>query len=334
VEASFTIRNTTGETIGSGTLSINDMNMPTTGSFNATIKTKSGADLEVNLNYEATVNNSLFTSMTFTGSMTAPGLSLDFSQEGRKLYATFAKVPESPNPDDLYPTSILFSGRVTTTTAQMDGKLDIASIVWASEGGMDWDWYTHQLVCVGDLRPKNGTFNGSFTELKDSSPTGVKFSGTVTATWDNAETYSSCDPQGSTNFAKWSASFDGNIEAPSRPTIKTFLKVTQSEYGKVALDVSYTRTNPDGTIVRLSGSGMGEEKPNPDRPWDPDEFLTATLTNQDGMVVDISYDRQESQDKKFTGTISTSGGTKVADLYTIYGVPMVKYTDNTFESIF
>lgn len=155
--------------------------------------------------------------------------------------------------------------------------------------------------------------------------TGVKFTGKITGSWDNAQDYNTEIGETSDNFPKWNASFNGKIEAPSRPTITAFLKVAQSEYKKYTLDVSYHRTNTDGTEVFLSGSGSlnGET-----------EILTATLSNQDGMNVSIYFDDTKSKDEKFTGTIATSGGTKMADLYTQNGVPMVKYIDNYIESIF
>lgn len=305
--ASFTVKEG-GATIDSGTLTLDDPDQPKSGTFNATMKTASG-NLTANLNYSATVSGGLYTSMTFTGSMMAPGLSLDFSQSGRKLSATFAQIPGDP--DDIYPTSIYLSGRITTTTAQMDGTLNISSIVWNS---------------VSDQPlPKLATFDGSFQELKDGSTTGVKFAGKITGSWDNADSYNTEIDEGTTNFPKWNASFDGKIEAPTRPTITAFLKVAQSEYKKYSLDVNYHRKNTDATVVFLSGNGSFNSAT---------KILTATLTNQVNMNVSISLDDTKSKDEKFTGTITISGGTKMADLYTTKGVPIVKYIDNYFESIF
>lgn len=330
--ASFTVKDFQGNTIDTGSLTVqtNGDGRITSGSFTATMKTASG-NLSANLNYTGTISNGLYTSMTFTGSMAAPGLSLDFSQSGRKLYATFAPEPGSADPTAIYPTSILASARITTTTAQMDGNLDISSIVWANKGYMDWQY---QYACVGEPRPKTGTFTGSFEELKNGATTGVKFSGTITGGWDNVSTYDGCSGESSTNFAKWNASFDGKIEAPSRPIITAFLKATQSEFGKIALDANYRRTNTDGTIVYLSGSGTRTEV---SYPWsDTYPVVTATLTNQDGLMVYITHtwDERKSEDERFSGTIKTSGGEKMADLYTIEGAPMIKYVDNYIESIF
>lgn len=78
-------------------------------------------------------------------------------------------------------------------------------------------------------------------------------------------------------------------------------------------------------MVFLSGSGSLDNTT---------KILTATLNNQDGMIVTLTHDNTKSKDEKFSGTIKTSGGEKMADLYTTKGTPMVKYIDNYIESIF
>lgn len=332
--ASFTVKDPQGNTIDSGSLTVqaNGDGRITSGSFTATMKTASG-NLSANLSYTGTVNNGSYTSMTFTGSMAAPGLSLDFSQSGRKLHATFAPEPGSTDPTAIYPTSILASARITTTTAQMDGNLNISSIEWANKGYMDED-YSGNPVCVGQWRPKTATFTGSFEELSNGATTGVKFSGTITGSYTNAATYDGCTDSSTANFDQWNASFDGKVEAPSRPTITAFLKATKGEYRKITLDANYRRTNTDGTVIYLSGSGAVTVLEYPNLSGDTYLVTTATLTNQDGIKVNISNDESKYEDQRFTGTITTSGGEKMANLYTIEGAPMVKYVDNYLESIF
>src|SRR3972149_311163 len=346
---SFTVYDEDGIS-DSGTLTLDNPDRPTAGEFVATMKTESGKELKVVLDYSATTdNNGMYTGMTLTGSMTAPGLSLDFSQSGRKISVTFADNPDSDYLDDIYPTSIIFSGRITTWTAQMDGELDIPSILWASRanGYTDWQYTSNGWkqveVWEGEFRPQKATFKGSFSELQNGAPTGVKFSGTITGKLNNAFTYDGCDMEDATNFLKWDASFDGSIEAPSRPTVTAFLKVAQSEYRKLALDVSYSRTNTDGSKGFLSGNGALEEKTETVQRceyWgcymDEDDYtvLQANLKNHDGMNVGIFQDGSKSKDKKFNGSITTSGGAEMADLYTINGVPTVKYIDYSIESIF
>lgn len=484
----FEVKDSGDAIIDSGSATIDDLDIPTSGTFSATMKTESGV-LDASLNYSGTMANGIYTRMTFTGSMSAPGLSFDFSQEGRKLEATFAKVPgyynaylgvsneagasgitvyvsndkeyavyggggfndwwdtgyhpvdfgyellgtatgtstftnnypyyfivtsgflpvyidaiqfsdgsyycgqwyfgwDSENiadkenicgpPDseyavlgggdfnDSFPTSLFYSGRIRTTTAQMDGTLDISSVVWAEKGYEEDDWYydvgsgtwEEEIVCIGEMRPKEATFTGAFEELMDDSPTGVKFSGTITGKWNNAEGYDGCSETSDSNFSNWEASFNGSIEATSRPSISTFLKVAQTgvdpENGDLdvgTLDVSYERINPDGSKVFLSGSGTYIEKArliedeycyyNYNGEYNcytstyTDEYgtITATLTNQDGMTVSIDYDGSRSKDLRIQGTISSSGGSKMADLYNVDDVLIVKYTDNYLESI-
>lgn len=353
-ELSFTVKDGTKNTIDSGSITINDPDNPTTGTFNATMKTVSG-ELVASMNYKGTVSGNIYTSMEFTGSMIAPGFSLDFSKDSRKLYATFEKIPiTSPEfPDDIYPTRILLDGRVTTSTAQMDGKLDVSAI-WANKADAysDWEWVNGQwqeiTVCEGDMRPSNATFTGSFQELQNGIATGTKFVGTLTGKWDNAITFDGCAETDIVNFPRWSATFNGKIEAPSRPSIDVLLKIAQNKSDTFGLDVSYTRTETDGTKVFLSGNGTIIEKEitveecwygyNGDKYcWDEthtESVLTATLTNQDSMKLEISNDSSKSKDKEFTGNISTSGGDWMADLYTEESVPMVKYKDGYIESIF
>lgn len=337
--ASFTVKDAGNNTIDTGTLTVlaDTLGRIVTGTFNATMKTASG-NLTANLNYTGTVSGGLYTIMTLTGSMTAPGLSLDFSQSGRKLYATFAQQSGSSDPMKIYPTSITFSGVLTTSTAKMSGDLNISSVVWASKG-----LYSYMSGCIGAARPKTATFTGSFEELSNGSATGVKFNGKIGGSWSNADTYDGCTSWRDTtytptydtaaNFHNWSASFNGTVDAPSRPTITASLGVAQIEYNKFNLDALYKRLNTDGTMVFLSGNGTMIYYPNSVAYLPPYMVSTANFTNQDGFKMAISDDESKTGDNKLSGSISTSGGTKMADLYTINSVPMVKYTDNYVESI-
>ncbi|MCL0096719.1 hypothetical protein M1N66_03835 [Thermodesulfovibrionales bacterium] len=297
----------------------NDPNIPISGDFNAEMTTATGT-LTADLVYSSTVSNGVFTSMTFTGGMTVPQvLYLDFRQGDRGLHVELTTWPEDGTLDAgrPFPSRITLSGRITTTTAQMDGLLDIRAGI-NTVASLPYETASRGV-------PKSGTFEGSFKELRDGWTTGVKFGGTITSEWVNALAFDFTREEGYDNFPKWNVSFDGEIEAPFRPTITAFLRVVQNEYERVALDVSYRRTDPDGTVVFLSGSGIY---------CDYTEILTATLTNQDGMIVNISYDDTKLEDYRFSGTITTAGRVPMAYLYTINGIPMVEYIDGFFESIF
>jgi hypothetical protein len=307
--AVFTIRDGTGNQIDSGQLIINDPDQPTTGSFNASMETTNGT-LVASLNYAATVSNGSYTTMSFTGSLIAPGLSIDFSQSGRSLSGKFARVPGSTDPSDIYPTDIYLSGQIQTTTTELDGTLHVSPIVWNA---------------ISDqFFPEDASFEGSFNELQNGIPTGVIFTGNLSGSWSNANTFNTEIDESPSNFPRWEASFDGEIKAPSRPTITASLGVSQTSYNTLSLTIGYTRRNIDGTEIYLRGNGS----------YHLDiELLTANLVNQDGMKVFFSVDGNKSGDGSFTGQITAAGGGKVADLYTISGVPMVKYIDGYIESV-
>ena len=93
--ANIVVKDSGDKTIDSGTVAVNDLTAPTSGNFNATMKTASGKNLTVALMFAGTVNSdNAYTSMTFTGSMVEPDvIEIDFSKEGNKLYATFAHNP-------------------------------------------------------------------------------------------------------------------------------------------------------------------------------------------------------------------------------------------------
>jgi hypothetical protein len=307
--AVFTIRDGNGNQIDAGQLIINDPDQPTTGSFNATMKTANGT-LVASLNYAATVSNGSYTAMSFTGSLIAPGLAIDFSQAGRSLSAQFAHIPGSMDPADIYPTNIYIAGQIQTTTTQLDGTLHVSPIVWNA---------------ISDqFFPEDVTFEGSFNEIQNGIPTGVIFTGKLSGSWNNAKTFNTEIDESPSNFPRWDASFDGEIKAPSRPTITASLGVSQTSYNTLTLIIGYTRRNMDGTEIYLRGDGSYHLDM---------EILTADLVNQDGMKVFFSVDGNKSGDGSFTGQITSAGGGKVADLYTISGVPMVKYIDGYIESV-
>ena len=349
--ANFTVKDAGNNTIDTGSLTVSadGSGHIVSGTFSATMKTASG-DLTASLNYTGTVSGGIYTTMTLTGSMAAPGLSLDFSQSGRKLYATFAQQPGSTDPMQIYPTSITFSGVLTTATAKLNGDLNISSVVWASKGhttGYQYINGTWQKVCSGEARPKTASFTGSFEELLNGSATGVKFNGKIGGSWSNADIYDGCtlwfdttyrpDHDTSTNFHKWSAVFDGTVDAPSRPAITASLGIIQSDYNKFVIDALYKKMNSDGTMIFLTGNGTITLNPiyYPNSTYYNNSYISLIMnfTNQDGAKLSIADDESKSGDNKFSGSISSSGGTKMADLYTISSVPMVKYTDNYFESI-
>lgn len=327
---SFVVKDPSDVTLDSGSLTINNLDTPTSGSLTGTIKTPTG-NATVAVNYTGAFTNGLISSVNFTGSIVTPELSFDFSQSGRKLSVTLAPDPNNrtTGETDVYPTSVSFSGRITTKTARFDGALS-GSIGWAAKEHGWYDYWSDQTICWGDPVPKSGTFTGSFAEIINGADSGMKFTGTINASFPNATTYDGCAPASNTNFRQWSASFDGKIEATNRPAITVFLKATESQRDVLAVEAKYMRTNTNGTIVTLSGTGQVLS----------DEATSTTIlnfTNQDGLKLYIKADDNLPCTEKFTGTIKTSGNEKLADLYTISNpgcVPTVKYIDDYMESIF
>jgi|GEM_PF-1696403 len=360
---------------GSLTLSLNESGKVVSGTLTASMAISQQNDtgsttgtVTANLHYTGTYQNNLLAKVILTGSITAPGeLSFDFSQEGRKLEVTFAPTPPGtyilvPSEEELneseeelteeefaeeelteeelppelegyipttlpemitpsvYPTRIFFSGRAKTATAQMDGNVDIADITWYDANSIDCS------CSVSALVSQRVMFEGSFKELKGGSASGAKFSGKISGQWLNAEDFNFCLPQDPNNYPKWTASFDGKIEIPQQPTLAAYLTVSQTGYQLYTLNVSYRKSCSDGTVVYLEGSGSLNAQT---------KQLTATLNNQDGMAVNISYDDTKPKNEKLTGSITAPGGAKMADIYLSSGLPMVKYiADDYIESVF
>lgn len=325
----FVVKDPSNITLDTGSLTLNDLtsNTPTSGTLTGTIKTPAG-NATVALNYTGTFNSGIASSVTFTGSIDSPELSIDFSQAGRQMSATFAPDPGNQTGDtDTYPTSINVSARITSKTARFDGSLSIPTIVWAENQSNRFDW-NGTPYCTAGSEPKSGVFTGTFAELNNGAETGAKFTGTINANFYNAATFNGCATTGTSNFRQWDASFDGKIETPNRPTITAFLKGAEKTHGVLDIDASYLRTNTDNTVVYLTGSGKNYDAAG-------DGYLD--LTNQDGLQLKIDFNDKLPCVGKFTGSIKTSGGTDLATLSNKSNpscTPFVTYTDNYFESIF
>lgn len=320
---SFTVKDPSNNTLDSGSLTINNLDTPTSGSLTATLYTPSG-DMTVNATYAGAFTNGLISSVTLTGLIQAPGLTVDFSQSGRKLSVTLAEEPNNPTGfANIYPTSVSLSARITTNSARFDGALS-GTFGWAANASNSYDYWTSQWTCTGGFVPKTAAFTGSFAELNSGVENGLKFSGTINASFPNATTYNGCAETTTTNFKQWSAQFNGKIEAPNRPVIEATLKGSESTRGVVLGEASYTRTNTDGSAVFLTGSWDSNDNTN---------LVNYSFTNQDGLKLKINVDENLSTcSERLSGTIETSGGTGLADL-SDNCMPKIKYTDGYIETI-
>lgn len=319
----FVIKDPSNTTLDSGSITINDLAAPTSGSLTGTLYTPSG-NATVNITYAGAFANGLLSSVSLTGGLDTPGIDIDFSQSGRKLAATFAADPRNgAGSTDVYPTAINLSARVTTNTARFDGSLS-GTFGWSQKKSMKFDYWSNMWTCSEFFVPKTASFTGSFAELNSGVENGLKFNGTINASFPNATTYNGCAETTTTNFKQWSAQFNGKIEAPNRPVIEATLKGSESTRGVVLGEASYTRTNTDGSAVFLTGS------------WDSDSNTNKTnysFTNQDGLKLKINVDENLSTcSERLSGTIETSGGTGLADL-SDNCMPKIKYTDGYIETI-
>lgn len=317
----FEVRDQSNNVIDSGSLTVDDLVTPTSGAFTGNLTTPTG-NATVNVDYTGTLTNGLISGVKFTGTMTTPEFNFDFSQAGRELAVTLAQVPGQTGGN--YPSSISFAGRIVTKTARFDGSLSI-STVWAEKQHSYYDYWSGQQVCMGDMVPSAGTFNGLFAERNNGTDSGMTLAGKIDANFYNAATFDGCAPISPTNFRKYDASFDGKITAPNRPTVTAHLHLAESEQGIVKGGANYIRTNTDGTVVSLMGSLESNESTN---------TVQYTFTNQDLLKLNINIDENKATCyERLSGSITTQGGASLAEIHDNCATK-VKYSDGYFESVF
>lgn len=332
----FTVTDSKGSVVDVGRIVLDDADRPKEGTLTVSeMKTKTGI-LKANVVYSAEQSqvDQAYSSMRFRGDMkvydaASPAqawLSMDFSEEGRGLSASFARVPDGKL-DDIYPTDISFEGRIVAGTARMDGKLEVSDIFWAdkayrSDAFIQGTW---QNVCVKDMRPKKASFRGLITELKEGVPTGIEFEGSLSAELKNAETLDGCVPIDENNFPKLKASFDGRIQAlPVIPGLRVFLEVQHNEYKIASFNVIYQKTETAGPKTVISGEGAYN---------DHTQLAEVSLQALHGIRMELSYNENRPKNQKLEGRIVTPGGKKLAEIYTQNGLPVVKFIDGYIESL-
>ncbi len=317
IELSFKgYKNNTKIDEGSFIYSITETGFPTFGNLNATMQTKDG-NLSITGNFNATQlpNSGFVDTLTITGRITSPYLKIDFSQAGRKFYINFGEFQDSYGAWRAYLENLQIKGQITTTTAQAEGSLDVECALVSYPNGNTSN------------PPKNVTFTGTFREMKNGSPTGAYFTGTISGQYLNYTTYNPYESYGQNNYPQWKASFNGHIEAPKRPKIDAYLEINHETYQIYVIKVGYERKNSDNTVVWLK---------TPDSPQsiynESNNMLDVTLENQDGLMVKFTVNLADAS--SFQGEIKNNLGVKLAELYVSNGIPMVKYQDGYIESIF
>jgi len=294
-----------------GTMSVDDINAPTSGTLNfTTIKTLSG-NSTLNASFAGSKSGTIYTSMVLKGKMTTPVATFDFSDSAPtgKISATFSLVPGTT--DSVQLTSMYFKGVASTASAKVTGIIDVPTLVRNTN------------VSTELTLPSSLTISGTIQGLSGSTAV-LTITGSLSGTFSNAATYNPQEALSATNFPIWSATFNGSIVASSGLNITALLKASMPQYQTVNFEAKYTRILPDGSTIFLGGTGTYNTST---RLW------TANLTNQNGMQVALSFDATQSKDQRLSGTIKTSGGATVGNFSTMSGVPRVTYADDYFETL-
>lgn len=325
---SFTVTASSGAIVDSGTLTLvrDAVGNPVSGHMTGDLNTKTG-NMSVDLDFNGVLKNNMYESITFTGSLSAPGLSIDFRDSGRQMSATFAPDPDNVSGyDDVYPTSAKLSARITTKTASIDGIISIPEIVWSKTEDLI-DGPAGENICVAGPVPRQLKFEGSFAEITSGKETGLKLNGSLNAKFHNASTFDNCALESAHNFKGWSAQFDGNVEAPNRPVFMAFLSADETKKDVISVNIKYTRRNTDGRIVYLSGSGTLLSNSTKSQHF--------SFKDQNGLDFSVDFNDNLPCTGKFTGTITAPGGELLAELDTLNQtcLPTIRFTDGYFESI-
>ena len=312
--ATATITNATA-TLLSGTVSVNNLTNPTSGSINITTLTTQTGNATANLTYTGTLSGLLLTSVTLTGNITTPVGTFNFSDSaaGQRLSANFSAVPGSPG--SLMLTSAYFKGVAATDTVRLTGAIDLPTLVWNQNIGPQ----------IGNVAiPTSGSINGKIEALSAGNVT-LTLNGTLTGAFTNAATFNPDIAESTTNFPNWSATFDGTIVAASGLNISALLKASMPAFQTVNFEAKYTRVLGDGSTIFLNVTGTSNTGTG---------ITTATMTNQDGVQVALSFDDSLATDSRLSGTMKTSGGETVGTFSSVSGVPRATYSDGYFETIF
>lgn len=309
--ATITVTSTTA-TLLSGTISVDDLTAPTSGSLSITeLKTASGNGT-VTASYSSVTSGSS-TVVTLKGNITTPAVTFDFDDDtnNQKFTVTLTEVPGDPTSVML--TKAYFKGVAASQTVRITGVIDIPTLVW-----------NPYLSPANDNAaiPTEATLSGKIEAFSGAS-TVLTLEGALVGSFSNAATYNPVAPDSASNFPNWSGTFNGLIKSASGIDITVFLKASMPSYQTVNFETKYTRVVPSGTIF-LTCTGTYN---------DATEITTLSMTNQNGLQVALSHDNTLPVESKITGTIKTSGGEGVATFSNMGGALTVTYADSYFETI-
>lgn len=311
--ATTTITNAT-TTLLSGTATVNDLNAPTTGTLSIpTLATQSG-NATASVNFTGARSGQLYSAITLTGNITTPVATFDFSDAANAQRITANFTPAPGTTDIMTLTAFYFKGVATTNTARLTGTINVPTLVWNANISP---------TSGNATIPSNATIVAKIEALSNGAAT-LTLNGTLTGTFTNAATYNPNIEDSATNFPVWSATFDGSGVAPNGLNLSALLKASSSAFHVINFETRYSRLVQGNTTIFLNSAGSTN--------LDTD-ITTATMTNQDGLQVALTFNDNLTTDNKLSGTIKTAGGETVGTFSTVSGAPRVTYSDGYFESL-
>ncbi|GFO53182.1 hypothetical protein GMSM_01890 [Geomonas sp. Red276] len=308
--STFTVKDPNGVTIGTGTFDANSSNQPTSATINANLTTPSGtANVTAQISGVTWDAQQNITGFALYGSFVSKDTSgntdmtVNLGSAANKCSAAFTTNTAT---NTFYMTSLNFNGSVATNTTQITGSISMPTLVFNPNFNSSF--------------PTKATVTGTIKALNTN---GLTLNGTLQGDLTNAATMARSVT--ASNFPIWDASFNGSVVANTGLNVSTTLTARSNTYDVVQFTVQFQRVRPDGTKFTLSGTGSYNGS---------NDTVTAQITNQDGLAINLTFDHQSSGGFSGNITVSTTDTTAVALLYMQQSVPCIKFADNYFESVF
>ncbi|MCM0081237.1 hypothetical protein L4X63_06520 [Geomonas sp. Red32] len=308
--STFTVKDPNGTTIGSGTFAADSANQPTTATINGNLTTPSGTSTVTaqlsGITWDANQN---ITGLSVYGSFVTKDtagntvMTVNLGSASNQCSAHFTTNTAT---NTFYMTSLSFNGSVTSATTQITGSISMPSLVFNPNYNSSF--------------PTKATVTGTIKALNTN---GLILNGTLQGDLTNAATMARSVTASS--FPIWDASFTGSVVANTGLNVSTTLTASSNTYDVVKFTVQFQRVRPDGTKFTLSGTGTYDGS---------SDTVTAQVTNQDGLAINLNFAKQNSGGFSGNITVSTTDTTTVALLYMQQSVPCIKFADNYFESVF
>lgn len=296
--------------LDSGSLSLLKVQNSISGDLALKMNT-AGGNLDAHLKYSCNSRNDYYRKVALTGSMISPGLSLDCTEEGKKIEIA---ISYAPGKSRSYLGSINVNGRILTNSATMEGRLRMTNA---------WSASLSAAVC------DSATFSGSFQKVMNGMPDKTRFEGTIIGQLNDIRNYGVLQNETEQDFAKWTASFEGELEESSGPPIHMFLRAKRAGFKKLLLDMDCYELSRNGKAASLlRGNAVFEDNEG--------RYLTASFQDSDKTVLELAYYPDKPQDTCITGYMEIkkeSGDKTMGQVCSQNGTPTVKFIDDSLESI-